>query len=158
MEEIIVRPFRSHDAAEVSVMIRETLHVSNRKDYSQKYIESCAAQFTEEGILRRASWTHFYVACLEGSIIGCGAIGPYWGSVTESSLFTIFVLPQYQGRGAGRRIVETLEQDDYFLRAGRIEVPAALTARGFYEKLGYVCKPGVPQPDGELLYRMEKFR
>lgn len=43
---------------------------------------------------------------------GCGAIGPYWGKEDESSLFTIFVLTDYQGKGVGRRIVETLENDD----------------------------------------------
>lgn len=43
--------------------------------------------------------------CDEGVIIGCGAIGSYWGKKDESSLFTIFVLPEYQGKGIGRKII-----------------------------------------------------
>ncbi len=32
------------------------------------------------------------------------------GKEDESSLFTIFVLPEYQGKGIGRKIIETLEK------------------------------------------------
>ena len=85
-------------------------------------------------------------------------IGPYWGSETESSLFNIFVLPEYQGKGVGRKIIETLEQDGFFLRAERVEVPASITGVGFYRKLGYEYKNGIDRPDEERLYRLEKNR
>ena len=91
-------------------------------------------------------------------IIGCGAIGFYWGKEDESSLFTIFVLPEYQGKGVGRKIIETLEQDEYFLRAKRIEIPASITACTFYQKMGYNYKNGIAEIDEEELYRLEKFR
>ena len=54
--------------------------------------------------------------------------------------------------------MEALERDEYFLRAKRIEVPASITARDFYRKLGYSYKNGVASVDEELLYRMEKNR
>ena len=60
--------------------------------------------------------------------------------------------------GIGRKIVETLEQDEYFLRAKRVEVPASITAVNFYRKLGYDYKNGVDRPDEEQIYRLEKFR
>ena len=78
--------------------------------------------------------------------------------VTESSLFNIFVLPEYQGKGVGRKIIETLEQDGFFLRAERVEVPASITGVGFYRKLGYEYKNGIDRPDEERLYRLEKNR
>ncbi|MDY2782348.1 MAG: GNAT family N-acetyltransferase, partial [Candidatus Pseudoruminococcus sp.] len=90
--------------------------------------------------------------------VGCGAIGSYWGKEDESSLFTIFVLPGYQGQGIGRKIMETLEQDDYFFRAKRIEIPSSITAVEFYKKFGYDYKNGVKEIDDEQLYRLEKFR
>lgn len=86
------------------------------------------------------------------------AIGPYWGKEDESSLFTIFVLPEYQGKGVGRKIIETLEQDEFFLRAKRVEIPASITACGFYKKMGYSYKNGIDVVDEEQLYRLEKFR
>jgi len=68
------------------------------------------------------------------------------------------VLPEFQGNGIGRAIIEALERDAYFLRAKRIEVPASITAYAFYRKMGYACKDGIEAIDQEQLYRLEKFR
>ena len=54
--------------------------------------------------------------------------------------------------------MRTLGSDDYFLRAKRIENPSSITARWFYQKIGYVYKNGVDTVDEEQLYRLEKFR
>ena len=155
---LTIRRFEEKDADAVSRLIIRTLREVNVRDYSEDYIEKTVSEMTPDGIKKRASWTHFYVACDTEKIIGCGAIGPYWGSETESSLFTIFVLPEYQGNGIGRCIVETLEQDEFALRAKRIEIPASITACEFYRKMGYDYKSGVNQEDEEGLYRLEKFR
>ena len=155
---MIIRRFTENDAEKVSSLIIRTLKTTNSKDYSKESINAHEMQLQPSHILERAAWTHFYVVEDNDTIIGCGAIGPYWGSETESSLFTIFVLPEYQGMGIGRKIIETLEQDEYFLRAKRIEIPASITAVNFYRKLGYDFKNGVDRPDEEQMYRLEKFR
>ena len=98
-----------------------------------------------------------YVICDGEKVVGTGTIAPFWGSVTESILLTIFVLPDYQGRGLGRLLIETLEADEYAKRASRIEIPASLTAVNFYRHLGYDYKNGVTEPEDGLLYRLEKF-
>lgn len=153
-----IRRFEERDAQAVSDLIAETLRTTNARDYPPDYIENDVQIFSPAYILRRAQATHFYVACEENAIIGCGAVGPYWDVPDECSLFTIFVLPAWQGRGVGRRIVQTLEADALALAARRIEIPASITARGFYEKMGYAYKNGVTTPDAELLLRMEKHR
>ena len=158
MSAITVRRFVPQDAEAVSALVVRTLRISNAKDYPADYIEATVAQHCPKNILKRASWTHFYVACDGETPVGCGAIGSYWGSETESSLFTIFVLPEYQGRGVGRQIIQTLEQDEYFLRAKRVEIPASITACAFYRKMGYAYKNGVDTPDDERQLRLEKFR
>ena len=109
---MIIRRVREDDAEKVSALIIHTLKTSNSKDYSAENISVLEKQFHPAGVSERASWTHFYVAEEGDTIIGCGAIGPYWGSETESSLFTIFVLPECQGKGIGRKLIETLEQDE----------------------------------------------
>ena len=153
-----VRKFVNSDADEVSALIIRTLRTTNIKDYSEEFIENDVNNFTPEGVLQRASWTHFYVICDDNTIVGCGAIGPYWGKEDESSLFNIFVLPEYQGKGVGRKIIETLELDEFFLRAKRVEIPASITACDFYRKLGYTYKNGVDVVDEEQIFRLEKFR
>ena len=154
----IVRRFQYNDAVEVSSLIIKTLRTTNAKDYSAEYIENDVKAFSPKGVIERAGWTHFYVVCDKECIVGCGAIGPYWGKEDESSLFNIFVLPEYQGKGVGRTIIETLESDEYFLRVKRVEIPASITACEFYKKMGYSYKNGIDVIDEEQLFRLEKFR
>ena len=144
-----IRRFQEADAESVSTFLAVTLRTTNNKDYPSEYIENVIKRHQPQNILERASWTHFYVACDNEKIVGCGAIGPYWGKTDESSLFTIFVLPEYQGAGIGRKIIQTLEQDEYFLRAKRVEIPASITATPFYRKMGYDYKNGISEPDSE---------
>ena len=151
-----IRRFTEADAQAVSDLIVRTLRVSNARDYPAAMLEELVTRMRPEDIRVRAGWTHFYVAEDGDEIVGCGAIGPYWDKTDESSLFTIFVDPDRQGQGVGRAIVETLEADEYALRARRIEIPASITGLPFYLKLGYTYKDGHTEPDEELLYRLEK--
>ena len=155
---MIAGKFEEKDAEAVSQLIRTTIEVSNKKDYPAELMDELIRSETPEHVLGRAAWTHMYVIRDGEKIVGCGAIGPYWGKEDESSLFTIFVLPEYQGKGVGRMIMETLEADEFFLRARRIEIPASITGVPFYLRMGYHYKNGVSEPDEEHLIRMEKTR
>ena len=156
--EIKARLINENDAQAVSDLIRKTISISNKKDYPEDIMDQLIAIETPEHVLERASWTHFYVFELSGRIIACGAIGPYWGKEDESSLFTIFVSPEYQGKGVGRFVIDTLEKDEFFTRAKRIEIPASITGVPFYLKMGYNYKGGITEPDEEHLIRLEKFK
>ena len=98
-----------------------------------------------------------YVAVMNDKVIGTGSIAPYWGSEKESILLTIYVLPEIIGYGIGTAIINALEQDEFFLRANRIEIPSSITAVKFYQKMGYGFKNGII-PDAEGIVSMEKFR
>lgn len=153
-----IRRFTNTDAAPVSALIARTLRISNAADYPPEEIESLVARMHPGYILERAGGTHFYVAEENDAILGCGAIGPFFGREDESILLTIFVLPECQGQGVGRRIVETLERDEYGQRARRIEIPASITGLPFYRRLGYEFKDGNAELDADRLYRLEKRR
>lgn len=155
---MIIRRFEQKDAKAVSDLIATTLLTTNIKDYSKEYLQNDIQHLQPDDIVGRASGQHFYVAVENDKIIGCGSIGSYWGKEDESSLFTIFVHPDYQGQGIGRKIIETLEQDEFFLRAKRVEIPASITGTPFYLKMGYTYKNGVTVPDEEQLLRLEKHR
>ena len=47
--------------------------------------------------MKLAKERHMYVVCDKERIVGTGGIAGFWGSITESILLTIFVLPEYQG-------------------------------------------------------------
>ena len=153
-----IRPFKPEDAEETAQIIAKTLRISNSKDYSEQYIEFNIASHSADELLKAAKERHMYVACDGERIVGTGGIAGYWGSFTESMLLTIFVLPEYQGKGVGRKIIETLEKDEFFLRAKRIEIPASITAVEFYRKMGYDYKNGNAQLEDGLMYRLEKYR
>ncbi|MBQ7351258.1 MAG: GNAT family N-acetyltransferase [Clostridia bacterium] len=152
-----IRLITEKDYKNVADMIaRSVSNSAFTRFYPQQSIDYIKKSLDENGVKQRASWTHFYVIEKDNEIIACGAIGPYWDSKTESSLFNIFVDEKYQGQGFGRKIIETLENDEFFKRAKRIEVPASMSAIPFYRKMGYEHK------NGELIYddghfSLEKF-
>ena len=154
---MVIRRFEIADAQQTFEMIAHTLRTVNIRDYSPQFIEETIAQLTPPILIERRKNSHMYVICDGEKIIACGAIAGFWGSETESILLTIFVHPDYQGKGVGRKLIETLEKDEYFLRAERVEIPASITAVGFYQKMGYNYKDGISTPDEEQHVRLEKF-
>lgn len=153
-----IRKFQSADAAEVAALVRKTLVISNVPDYTLESMEELAAIHTPEYIESRSAWMHFHVVCEGEKIVGCGAVGPHGDSTEESELYTVFVLPEYQGKGLGKLILDALEHDEYFLRAKRIVICASITARDFYMKYGYQYAPGGDILDEDDLYTLEKIR
>lgn len=154
----MIRSFEEKDAKVVSDLIARTLRETNIKDYSEQFIENYVRMLTPGYLIKQSKYTNFYVKIRENKIVGCGAVGPYGGSKTENSLFTVFVLLEYHGRGIVKEIIKESEKDEYFLRAKRVEIPTSITACQFYRKFGCDCKNGADKIDDEGFYRLEKFR
>lgn len=152
------RRFEDEDAEGVHSLIIRNFKEVNIKDYGEKAIDELVKTHDVDWVRQVASFAHMYVFLHEDKIVGVGSISSFWGSKTESILLTVFVLPEYHGKGIGRKIIQTLEQDGVFLRADRIEIPASITGAEFYRKLGYDYKNGIKELDGEGHYRLEKFR
>ena len=158
MENLEIRRFENNDASTVSKLICRNFLEVNIKDYSKDEMESLSEIYDSDKVLTVAGYVHMYVVCINNKIVGCGSISSFWGKMDESIFLSIFVLPKLQGNGIGRKIIETLEKDEFFLRAKRIEIPASITALGFYKKMGYAYKDGIGKLDDEGHYRLEKFR
>lgn len=152
-----IRRFRDEDAEEVSALITETLRVTNIRDYTEDYIEELALHMRPENIRNRAAEVNFYVVKDGERTVGCGGVGPYWGRTDEARFTNIFVHPEYQGRGIGKLIVKTLENDGFALKVKRIEIPASITARDFYIKLGYNYKNANTALNEDRLIILEKY-
>ncbi len=158
MKDLRIRRFENKDAKDVSNIICRNFLEVNIKDYSEEKMKKLSEEFTEDKILARSEISHMYVATVRNEVVGCGAISSYFGKEDESILLNIFVKPEFQGKGVGKKIVEALEKDEFFLRARRIEIPSSITACEFYKKLGYSHKYNLKELDKEGYYRLEKFR
>ncbi len=159
MSVISVRPYQNEDMQAVINLAKRNLLEVNIKDYPKELMEKFASMYTEDYVKHLSTNGHSYVVMLDGELAGCGTVMPFWGKEQdECVLLSIYVLPDYQGKGIGRYIMAALESDEYYKRSKRIEIPATITARGFYERLGYSYKDGNREPDAEGSCHMEKFR
>ena len=156
--KVRVRKFQKADAEEVQELIVRNFLEVNSKDYGIKAMQELAVNYGIDKILQIASYAHMYVFELDDRIVGVGSISSFWGSETECILLTIFVLPELHGNGVGRIIMQTLGQDELYLRADRIEIPSSITATEFYRKFGYDYKDGIKELDSEQHYRLEKYK
>ena len=148
---------KEEDIFETQKMIERTLKISFPTVYPQGSIDYVVSYLNVETLKQRMTKSHFYVVKIDNEIVGCGGIAPYNDKEDESILLTIFVEPKLQGKGVGRKIIETLENDEYGVRAKRIEVPASMVGIPFYKKLGYEHKNGeLNYDDGH--FSMEKFK
>lgn len=155
---VIVKPYYEENAEEIVNLIIRNFREVNVKDYGEKAIAELVATHDVEWFKGVAEYANVYVFWNKSKIVGVGSISSFWGSPTESILLTIFVLPELHGQRIGSYIIDTLEKDELFLRAERIEIPASITAVEFYRKKGYDYKNGIKELDDEQLYRVEKFR
>lgn len=157
-ETVSVRRYQDSDAEEITNLIIRNFKEVNIRDYGQEAVDRLVASHDAAWFRQVAGYANVYVFCRESQMVGVGSISSFWGSRTESILLTIFVLPECHGQGIGRLIIETLEKDELYLRADRIEIPASITAVEFYRKFGYDFKNGSKELDEEGHYRLEKRR
>ena len=156
--EVTVRAYQEKDAGEIVRLIVRNFKEVNVKDYGAEAMEKLAKHHDVNWFKSIASDANVYVFLNDDTIVGVGSIAPFWGSLTESILLTVFVLPELHNQGIGRFIIDTLEADELFLRAERVEIPSSITAVEFYRKMGYEYKNGIKELDEEQHYRLEKFR
>ena len=122
--EVTVRPYQEKDAEAIVGLIARNFREVNVKDYGAEVMEELAATHDVNWFKGVAEYAHVYVLWREGVIVGVGSISSFWGSPTESILLTVFVLPELHQQGIGSFIIDTLEADELFLRADRIEIPS----------------------------------
>jgi GNAT superfamily N-acetyltransferase len=126
-----IRPAQESDAGQISDLVRNTLRISNAKDYSKVTIERVIANFSVDRVQQLLESRTVLVATQKGVTVGTASLD---GEVVR----TVFVAPEVQGLGVGRRLMEAVEK--VAIRNGTVvlQVPASLTARAFYARLGYV--------------------
>jgi GNAT superfamily N-acetyltransferase len=146
---IDIRAFKPDDAQQVASLIRKALREVNSADYPPEVITSLCDHFAPETLCELALRRDVLVAVVDGAVVGTA-------SIEESVVYTVFVHPQYHGRGIGTRLMKEIEELAVALGYSVIRTPASLTAVGFYTKLGYHEIERIQTEDPGLNVIMEK--
>lgn len=126
------------DAAETANVYIETVRSSFRGIYPDEYLDSLEPERrTREALERfsRADYRLFTARTADGLLIGFADRGRrmFEQVEAETQIYSIYVLPDYQGFGAGRQLFEMC-----LANAGTLclETPVNSPFRRFYERLG----------------------
>jgi len=127
---------------DVRTSVKEN-HLSREEMEQMGITESSIIDMIEKS---RCAW----VAVDDGKVIGFSMI-----LSDEGSLFAAFVLPEYEGRGVGRRLVVLAEQELFkHHEVAWLETDKNSRAAEFYRRLGWVEKENVSESD----IKLEKLR
>ncbi len=130
MSGIAIRAATPDDAAAISALVQRAVRLGNATAYPPEIIERICANFSRENVLRRMAEREVFVAEVEGRIAGTV-------SLRGDKLYSLFVAADRQGLGVGRHLVEHIEAIAAGKGVRELRLSAALSARPFYERLGY---------------------
>ncbi len=133
--KLSMRPLLPEDVPLLAEIFRASIEELTGDDYSEAQQEAWASAADDEqdfGARLAAELT--LVATYDGAAIGFGSLAD------NTRLDMLYVHPAAAGQGAGAMLCDALER----LAAGRgtkeITVEASDTARGFFEKRGFVAR------------------
>ena len=109
----------------------------NAVDYAQTQVEHLVKNFSEEWLEDLINTRHYYEVWYQGMLIACGGVSRDYSQERQSYLTAVFVNPDFNKKGIGRKLVEFLETDEWCLDSKLIEVPSSKSSHKFYYKCGY---------------------
>jgi GNAT superfamily N-acetyltransferase len=128
--EAEVRLACDDDAEAVSAVILRALRETNARDYTPEIIDRIAHSFGPAAVSQLIARRTVFIATLEGRVVGTASLD---GSVVR----TVFVAPDVQGRGIGRRLMAEIERTARARNIAVLSVPSSVTAESFYAGLGF---------------------
>lgn len=136
------------DASSISDLVLRTLRESNAAFYPPDVLASVMANFSAEKIAARMADRLVLIAENADAIVGTASLQKDW-------VRSVFVSPDRQGLGIGRRLMTRIEQVALDRRIRQLVVPSSINAENFYRKLGYLRLRDVLN-DGERIIMMAK--
>ena len=145
--------FNKNDIDELYNFIIETIKISYFGYYPEEAINHFIDYSNKKDILEDSENNFVIVVKKDNKIIGTGTL-------KYTHIKRVFVSPNYQGKGLGKLIMDTLESEAKRNNLKIVELHSSLFAKKFYDNLNYkMFKIGkVIVQNGELLYyqRMSK--
>ena len=149
-----IRPLRRDDLPALARLFHETVRRVNRRDYPAPKLRAWSPQVRPPAFWhRRLDGQLGFAAMVKRKLVGFASLAQ------EGEIDLLYVHRKRQGRGVGRALVERLTAEARRQRAGRLTADASITARPFFEALGFrQMRTQVKHVGGRPLrqYRMER--
>lgn len=130
-----LRPYLPEDAALLAEIFRDSVMELTADDYSEAQQEAWIEAVDDvAGLAKRLAGQLTLVATMEGSAVGFASL------VGKDKIDMLYVHPAATGHGVGAMLVDALEKLAGARGTERLTVDASDTARGFFEKRGYVAQ------------------
>ena len=132
---LALRPYLADDAPMLREIFRDSIADLTDEDYTPAQQEAWASVADDEAAFgKRLAGQLTLIATLEGSAVGFASLaGP-------DSIDMLYVNPAAAGQGVGALLIDALEKLAGARGADRLTVDASDSARGFFEKRGYVAQ------------------
>lgn len=125
-----IRPAQAADASAISAVIIQSLRDSNSRDYTPEIIARVERSFAPAAVVELLKQRTVFVAARGARIIGTA-------SLDQAVVRTVFVVPDAQGQGIGRRLMAAVMHEAEIRRVAILTVPSSVTAEAFYARLGF---------------------
>lgn len=133
--KLALRPFLPEDTPLLAEIFRESILELTSDDYSEAQQEAWIERADDlEAFAARLGNQLTLIATLEGSPVAFASL------IGNTKIDLLFVHPAASGQGAARILIEALEKLAGARGADKLTVDASDTARGFFEKRGYVAQ------------------
>jgi putative acetyltransferase len=131
--KLALRPYLPDDAALLVEIFRASVTDLTADDYTEAQQQSWAATAEDEAAFAKRLGSQLtLVASLEGSPIGFASLA------TGGKIDMLYVRPAAVGQGVAAMLIDALEKLAGARKTEKLIVDASDTARGFFEKRGYV--------------------
>ena len=133
--KLALRPFLPPDTPLLADIFRESVMELTADDYSEAQQEAWVAAIDDlEGFAKRLGSQLSLIGTLQASPVGFASLAG------GNKVDLLYVHPAAAGQGVGAMLIDALEKLAGARGADKLIVDASDTARGFFEKRGYVAQ------------------
>ncbi len=131
--KLALRPFLPADTPLLADIFRESVMDLTSEDYSEAQQEAWVSRIDDlEAFAKRLGGQLSLIGTLQGSPVGFASLAG------GNKIDLLYVHPVAAGQGVGNMLIDALEKLAGARGAEKLTVDASDSARGFFEKRGYV--------------------
>ena len=133
--KLALRPFLPADTPLLAEIFRAAIAELTADDYSEAQQEAWASAAADETAFgKKLAGELTLIATLEGSPVGFASLAG------KDKIDMLYVHPAVAGQGVGAMLADALEKLASSRGVAKLRVDASDSARGFFEKRGYVAQ------------------